>query len=365
MRTLETSEKSLVEQVEFSIAHRQPLVIEGGGSKNFYGHQPSEDLPILSVAGHRGVIDYAPDELMIRVRAGTPLSEVNQLLKENSQFLAFEPPDFGRKTTIGGVVASGLSGPRRPYAGSVRDYVLGVTLITGSGNVLSFGGQVMKNVAGYDVSRLVTGAMGTLGVILDVSLKVLPAPEAESSVAKTLPAEEFPAFLRTLRKNIPLSAAAYQNGVARLRVSGSRVAVDAALLEFEAEKTVNEYWDRLNTLVDFGATKELWRISLVPASPLFLDEAAVIDWGGGVRWLVNPGDNPRKLLAGEDGHATLFKRSVSKGTKESVESAGDTTGSAVELFHPLGQPLLGIHQRLKNHFDPAAIFNPGRMYQGL
>ena len=287
---LETSAQSLVDQVKDAIEHKNPLVIEGGGSKKFYGYPSPDELPKLSIAEHKGVIDYAPDELMLRVRAGTPLSEINQLLRENNQFLAFEPPEFNHKTTIGGVIATGLSGPRRPYAGSVRDFVLGVTLITGSGDVLSFGGQVMKNVAGYDVSRLVAGAMGTLGVILDVSLKVLPAPELERSIARAVPVEDFQGFMLSIRKNMPLSAAAHENGLLRLRVSGSKTAVETAMLELEGEETGNEYWDRLNRLTHFTGSNELWRVSLRPGSRLFLDEAVIIDWGGGLRWMIDPAE---------------------------------------------------------------------------
>jgi glycolate oxidase FAD binding subunit len=351
--SLETSAKSLVDQVKNAIEHQNPLVIEGGGSKQFYGYPPPDELPRLSTAEHTGVIDYAPDELMMRVRAGTPLSEINQLLRENNQFLAFEPPEFNHKTTIGGVIASGLSGPRRPFAGSVRDFVLGVTLITGSGDVLSFGGQVMKNVAGYDVSRLVTGAMGTLGVILDVSLKVLPAPELERSVVRSVKVEDFQSVMLSIRKNLPLSAVAHENGLLRLRVSGSEIAVEEAMLELGGEETGNEYWDRLNTLTHFTASKELWRVSLKPTSKLYLDEAALIDWGGGLRWMVDPVKDVREILKNEDGHATLVKHQVKEGIP------------GVEVFQPLGQPLQAIHQRLKSRFDPLGIFNPGRMYQDL
>ena len=351
--TFEPSVKLLVEQVKNAIAQKEQLIIEGGGSKKFYGYPPSSDLPVLSMIGHAGVIDYAPDELMIHVRAGTPLNDINQLLRENKQFLAFEPPGFNHKTTIGGIIASGLSGPRRPYAGSVRDFVLGVTLITGTGDVLSFGGQVMKNVAGYDVSRLVTGAMGTLGVILDVSLKVLPAPETERTVTRSIPVDGFQSYMQSIRNNLPLSAVAHQDGILRLRVSGSEVAVDAALLELEGEETGNEYWNELNTLSGFRGQKELWRISVIPGSQLFLSSAVAIDWGGGIRWIADPEENLREQLDNEDGHATLFKHNIDEG------------GAHVEIFQPLTQPLLGIHQRLKKQFDPIGIFNPGRMYKDL
>ncbi|MCZ6502634.1 MAG: glycolate oxidase subunit GlcE [Gammaproteobacteria bacterium] len=340
--------ESLVEQVKEAIRVRSPLVIEGGGSKGFYGYPQPIDLQRLHMIGHQGVIDYSPDELVIHVRAGTALSEVNQLLEDNSQMLAFEPPDFGGIATMGGVIASALSGPRRPYAGSVRDFVLGVTLITGQAEVLSFGGQVMKNVAGYDVSRLVTGALGTLGVILDVSLKVLPAPELE--LTRTIPVARhgFQALLQSMNRNIPISAAAHENGELRFRVSGSETAVKAALKELEAEEAENSYWDQLNNLELFVNARQLWRVSVAPGSSSLLEEAALVDWGGGLRWVVEPEVSPRAVLACE-GHATLMKY--------------DSLDSGLDIFHPLIEPVAGIHRRLKQQFDPERIFNPGRMYR--
>jgi len=344
---------SLLAQVNEALEQQSPLSIEGCGSKRFYGYPPSADLNRLDVSVHRGIIDYEPAELVMHVRAGTRLSEINQLLSDNNQLLPFEPPDFEANASIGGVVASGLSGPRRPWAGSVRDYVLGVTLITGRGEILEFGGQVMKNVAGYDVSRLVTGSLGTLGVILDVSLKVLPAPAVEITRSIAVSRQDFQARVQSMQRNMPLSAAAYQDGYLRVRLSGSEVAVNAAEQSIGGEEEDNAYWDKLNTLECFARVRNLWRVSVAPASKLFLEDAAVIDWGGGIRWLADPGYDPRKMLAGEDGHATLMKYD-----KESLSSE-------TEIFQPLHEPLLGIHHRLKQQFDPAGIFNPGRMYRDI
>ena len=341
----------LVARVHEAIEHRSPLVIEGHGSKRFYGHPSSDSLERLKVCDHQGVIDYTPGELVIRVRAGTCLSDIQQLLAENNQVLAFEPPDFDGKSTIGGVIASGISGPRRPYAGSARDFVLGLTLITGKGEVLEFGGQVMKNVAGYDVSRLVTGSLGTLGVILDVSLKVLPAPELEITRAIPVSPRKFQSRIQSMHRDLPVSAASYQEGHLRVRLSGSETAVNAARQKIGGEEVDNKTWDTLNTLGCFTDAKRLWRVSLAPASSLFLEDADVIDWGGGVRWLVDPEYDPRKALANEDGHATLMKF--------------DELPSGMEIFQPLTEPVLGIHQRLKRQFDPVGIFNPGRMYRDI
>ena len=348
---------SLQEQVRAALKNQTPFAIEGCGSKSFYGYPPSPDLNRLDVSAHRGVIDYAPAELVLHARAGTRLSEINQLLSDNNQLLPFEPPDFDGSATIGGLIASGLSGPRRPFAGSARDFVLGVTLLTGSGEILEFGGQVMKNVAGYDVSRLLTGSLGTLGVILDVSLKVLPAPEVEITRSIVVSRQEFQARLQSMQRSMPLSAAAYQDGCLKVRLSGSEVAVSAAGQTIGGEDADNAYWGELNTLECFTGVKNLWRVSVAPASQLFLggadDGAAVIDWGGGIRWLADPEFNPRKKLAGEDGHATLMKYD-----KESLLSG-------VDIFQPLPELLLGIHKKLKQQFDPTGIFNPGRMYRDI
>ena len=348
---------SLLAQVNEALEQQLPLGIEGNGSKSFYGYPPSADLKRLDVAVHRGIIDYEPAELVMHVRAGTRLSEINRLLSDNNQSLPFEPPDFEANATIGGVIASGLSGPRRPYAGSARDFVLGITLITGRGEILEFGGQVMKNVAGYDVSRLVTGSLGTLGVILDVSLKVLPAPAVEITRSIAVSRQEFQARLQSMQRNMPLSAAAYQDGYLRVRLSGSEAAVSAAVQKIDGENTDNAYWKNLNTLECFAGVKNLWRVSVAPASKLFLgdadDGASVIDWGGGIRWLADPEYDPRKMLAGEDGHATLMKYDK------------DSLSSQIEIFQPLQEPLLSIHHKLKQQFDPAGIFNPGRMYRDI
>lgn len=344
---------SLLAQVKEAIEHQSPLTIKGCNSKSFYGYPPSPEREQLDVSAHRGIIDYAPDELVLHVRAGTRLSEINQLLGDNNQILPFEPPDFDANATIGGVVASGLSGPRRPYAGSVRDFVLGVTLITGRGEILAFGGQVMKNVAGYDVSRLVTGSLGTLGIILDVSLKVLPAPEVEITRAIALSYQDFQSRLQSMQRSMPLSAATYQDGSLKVRLSGSEAAVSAAEAKIRGEDTDNGYWGELNTLECFVGVKNLWRVSVAPASKLFLEDAAVIDWGGGIRWLADPAYDPRKVLAGEEGHATLMKYDE------------ESLSSGIEIFQPLREPLMSIHQKLKQQFDPAGILNPGRMYRHI
>ena len=344
--------ESLVEQVKEAIAYESPIVIEGGGSKKFYGYLQSDELTRLYTSGHQGVIDYSPDELVIQVRAGTPLSEVKKLLTESDQMLAFEPPDFAGNATIGGVIATGLSGPRRPFAGALRDFVLGVTVITGSAEILTFGGQVMKNVAGYDVSRLVAGSLGTLGIILDVSLKVLPIPELEVTRAIPVGRGGFQALLQSMRQSVPISAAAHEGDHVRVRLSGSEIAVKAALKEHGGEAAENNYWDQVNNLERFSEIDELWRLSVVPGSDVLLEEAALVDWGGGLRWIIQPGFNPRERLE-ENVHATLMKYKA------------ESLAPDLDIFQPLIEPVSGIHQRLKQQFDPKGIFNPGRMYRDL
>lgn len=319
---------SLKESVTDALQHKKPLWLRGGNSKSFFGNPSDTDCTELDLRPHAGVIDYVPDELVIRVRAGTPLSEVVELLEQEGQILPFEPPNFGGASTIGGVIASGLSGPRRPYTGAVRDYVLGVNLLSGNGSVLSFGGQVMKNVAGYDVSRLVVGAMGTLGIIMDVSLKVLPKYPTEV----TLRVSELPGSIANL------SAHAIVDGQHYIRVpEGEGLAGDVV---------DNDFWRQLATheLSSLQEGDALWRISVPPSSTQYLDEAVVVEWGGALRWVADPNEQPHEVL--ESGHATLFRT---------------TDDSERNRFQPLDPVVARIHENLKHNFDPQEIFNPGRM----
>src|SRR5450830_1778510 len=233
------------DRIQAATATGKPLRIAGGGSKDWYGGLLAGDL--LDTRGHHGVIDYEPTELVITARCGTPLAQLEALLLEHRQMLAFEPPRFGDASTIGGVVAAGLAGPRRATAGGVRDFVLGAQLIDGKGELLNFGGQVMKNVAGYDVSRMLAGSLGTLGLITEVSLKVLPLPLREASLR--LEMSEIDA-LRKLNlwagQPLPISASCWQQGVLSLRLSGADAAVKAALLKLGGEQFDGAaFWDSL------------------------------------------------------------------------------------------------------------------------
>ena len=336
----------------------RPLAIRGGGSKAFYGE--SERGEPFAVGAYRGIVAYEPTELVVTVRAGTPLVELAAALAEKGQWLAFEPPHFGPTATVGGMLASGLSGPRRQAVGAVRDFVLGVKLLNGLGEVLSFGGQVMKNVAGYDVSRLMAGSLGTLGVVLEVSLKVLPLPVAEKSLRFALDQAAALALLNQWGgRPLPISASAWHDDELTLRLSGAAAAVAAA-----QRSLVGEELDEADALIFWQAVREqrhaffagdapLWRLSLPSVAPAQELGPTLIEWGGAQRWL-RAGD-PRMLRAAAaraGGHATLFR-------------GGAALKASAGVFQPLAVPLARIHRHLKQGFDPQAVFNPGRMYPGL
>lgn len=351
----------LRDRVRAAAAARTPLCIRGGGTKDFYG-QPQAGEP-LEMRGWHGIVGYEPTELVITARCGTPLAEVEAALAERGQMLAFEPPAFGAAATIGGVIAAGLSGPRRASAGAARDFVLGATLLDAAGRELRFGGQVMKNVAGYDVSRLACGSLGILGPILEVSLKVLPLPAAEASLR--LPIDEAGA-LRAVNEwggqPLPLSASAWCEGVLSLRLSGAAAAVEAAAARFEREHgtarldpaQARAYWAGVREQTDafFDGAQPLWRLSLPATAPVVdLPGARMFEWGGALRWLRSDAsaETVRAAVSRLGGTATLFR-------------GGDR---AAGVFHPLAPINAALQRRLKDAFDPARIFNPGRMYPDL
>ena len=342
---------SLCARVADAASRNSPLRIRGGGSKDFYGAESRGE--VCDVGEYRGIVAYEPKELVLTVRAGTPLAEVEGALAAERQMLPFEPPHFG-EATIGGIVATGLSGPRRAYAGSVRDFVLGTRIVNGKGEDLAFGGRVIKNVAGYDVSRLMTGALGTLGVITEISFKVLPRPPAEATLAFDFnEADAITNANHWAGQPLPISATAWQDGVLRVRLSGAETAVQAARVKLGGEliDDAGKYWDdvREQRLPFFAPDRPLWRISLPQtAQPLALDQPQFIEWGGGLRWVSGDLDvlTVRSTSERAGGHATLFR-------------GGD---KSIGVFHPLKPALDKIHRRLKAAFDPAGILNPGRMY---
>jgi len=343
----------LIAHIQAAHAAYTPLCIQGGGSKVFYGNACGGE--VLDTRRLSGIVAYQPKELVLTARAGTPLAEIESVLAEHQQMLAFEPPHFGA-ATLGGCVATGLSGPRRPYTGAVRDYVLGLRMIDGTGQALRFGGQVIKNVAGYDVSRLMVGALGTLGVITEVSLKVLPRPVAQISLRFEMDeAQAIVTMNRWAGQPLPLSATSWHAGLLSVRLSGAHSAVNAAHAKLGGE-TMHDapaFWHRLREQsTPFFAKLPLWRLAVKPSFPaLSLGDAQWIEWGGAVRWLVSdlPAAALRQAARDGGGHATLFRG----------------TSPADGAFSPLSPALLAIHQNLKQRFDPKGIFNRGRLYPTL
>jgi glycolate oxidase FAD binding subunit len=336
-------------------AARAPMRIVGSDSKRFLGRQPSGEP--VSTAALSGILAYEPSELVLTAWSGTPLREIEATLTGKGQMLAFEPPHFGETATLGGTIACGLSGPCRPYAGSARDFVLGARCLTATGESLRFGGQVMKNVAGYDVSRLLVGSMGTLAVITEVSLKVLPRPQAEATVRMELPVAPSIVQMNALAaRPLPLSAAAYDDDTLWLRFSGAASAVDAACRDLGGERVDDAagFWAGLreHRLPYFEGSTPLWRLSLPPASEhLPLRGDWLIDWGGAQRWLRSDVDAQEIRTAARiaGGHATLFRH-------------GDRGG---EVFTPLDRLSLRLHRDLRASFDPAGMLDAGRMYAAL
>jgi glycolate oxidase FAD binding subunit len=351
--------EALAERIRAAGSAGTRLRIRGGGTKDFYGGPLEGD--VLDTQVYAGIIDYEPTELVITARAGTSLSAVESAMRARGQMLAFEPPRFAAGGTLGGAVAAGLSGPRRPYAGAVRDLVLGVKVLDGTGEHLAFGGQVMKNVAGFDVARLMAGAMGTLGVITEVSLKCVPMPRTEATIAFECSADE-----SIHRANewggqpIPLSGTCFHGGRFMVRLSGAEPAVRAAMTRLGGvfQPDPDPFWTsvRDQTHRFFADAAKggfpLWRLSVRSTAPYTdLGGEQLIEWGGALRWLAaNERVDPARLrawAASQGGHATLFR-------------ADDKTAGA---FHPLAAPLAQIHRKLKAVFDPHGVFNCGRFVQ--
>lgn len=356
---------SITEQVRAAASAGTALRIRGGGSKDFYGEPATGEL--LDTRALSGITSYEPSELVVTARAGTPLAELEAVLAERGQCLPFEPPHFGGKATVGGMVASGLSGPARASVGAVRDYVLGLTLLNGRAELLTFGGQVMKNVAGYDVSRLMCGALGTLGLIAEVSLKVLPLAPAEATLKFQMSQDQALAQLnRWGGLPLPLNASCWvddgQTHTLYLRLRGAVAAVDAACKSLGGERQDNAAtapdWNlcRDQQLPWFQERGErgLWRLSVPQTAPVLdLPEPPLVEWHGGLRWVrALPGDASRLRVAAAavGGSATLFI------------AAGPGVTGAGSRFDALKPPLDRIHRQLKKEFDPAGVFNRGRLY---
>lgn len=367
----------IIERIRSASASGTPLCIRGGGSKDFYGGPLAGEL--LDMRGHTGISSYEPSELVVTVRAGTPLAELEALLAQQGQCLAFEPPRFGgeqgSRATVGGMVAAGLAGPSRASAGSVRDFVLGASMVNGRGELLTFGGQVMKNVAGYDVSRVLAGSLGVLGVIAELSLKVLPVAPAEATLAFECTQAD---ALRLLNEwggqPLPLNASCWTEqggqGWLYLRLRGAQAAVEAACRQLGGERggatESAASWTALRDqtipfFAERGREQDLWRVSVPQTAPVLSIEGApapLIEWHGGQRWYLLPRGQAsvRAAARAVGGHATLFARAAAdEGVKQ----------DAAPAFDSLSPALHKIHAALKREFDPQGIFNRGRLYADL
>jgi glycolate oxidase FAD binding subunit len=344
----------LLAQVREATARGTALRIVGGNTKWFYGRGIAGAQ--LSTRDHTGILRHDPAELVLTARGGTPLAEVEAQLAAHGQRLPFEPPHFGANATLGGTVAAGLAGPARAWAGPVRDYVLGARVLTGDGRVLRFGGEVMKNVAGYDVARLMAGSLGVLGALLDVSLKVLPRAAAERTLALELHEAQALEHLASLARGaLPLSASCWIDGRLYLRFEGSTETLDAVAARVGGEllPDCGSFWASLReqTHPFFAGAQPLWRCT-VPGlvAPLALESEPLVEWNGMQRWYHCAADAPVfEAAEAVSGYATLFRHG---------------TGAA-EVFTPLAPPVLRLHRELKRVFDPAGILNPGRMYADL
>ncbi|MBA2960657.1 MULTISPECIES: glycolate oxidase subunit GlcE [Ramlibacter] len=361
---MEAALTACIERIRAAAAAGTPLRLRGGGSKDFYGDRLEGEL--LDTRGLAGIRSYEPSELVVTVGAGTPLAELEAVLAGRGQCLPFEPPRFGGAPTVGGMVAAGLSGPARASVGAVRDYVLGLSLVNGQGELLTFGGQVMKNVAGYDVSRLMVGALGTLGLLVEVSLKVLARAPAEATLAFELSQAQALQRLNAWGgQPLPLNASSWHEdsgrGTLLLRLRGAVAAVDAACRTLGGERpdaaAAAAHWQgcRDQQLPWFAARagRDLWRLSVPQTAPVLEGpEPPLVEWHGGQRWLaLDPADAAgaerlRRTALAAGGHATLFRTA---------------TAGAQRRFQPPAPPLDRIQRELKRQFDPAGIFNRGRL----
>lgn len=340
----------LQQRVRQAIADNHALRIVGGDSKAFYGgHCLAEEK--LETSGHRGVVAYEPSESVITARAGSKLTNIAEVLAGQRQMLGFEPPDFAGQATLGGSLACGFSGPRRPFAGSARDFMLGCKIINGHGEVLNFGGRVMKNVAGFDVSRLMVGALGSLGVILEVSLRVMPVPETELTLTYQMTEQQALVRMSALSgQPWPLSAMAYDGDRLWLRLSGAGAAVRTAARQLGGDMVDGAvFWQDLREqqLPFFQMPGGLWRISVAPATaPLKLSGHWLLDWSGALRWLKTdmPAEAVHSAAQQAGGYAVCFR-------------GGDKSN-----WFRLAAGMQALQQNIRAAFDPLSIFNPGRLW---
>lgn len=365
----------LSEQVLEARANFRPVLIQGGGTKSFYGNsfvRSGEESISLDMRSVKGIVNYEPTELVITAMAGTPLQEIISTLDVSGQMLAFEPPSFGAHATLGGCIAAGLSGPGRLGAGPLKDYVLGSHLLDAQGRVLKFGGEVMKNVAGYDVSRMLAGSMGMFGALLQVSVKVAPKPIEVMTLEWECTESESLTLCHGMRAHpLPVSASVWESvgksavttsakGRLRIRMAGAPAAIRAAHLKLGGESVDQqeavEYWqDVREQRLSFFSAPHLWRVAVAPGTPALNLGPTLIEWGGGQRWIAAEleANTVRRVAEQANGHASLFRMGAGK------------TPPDQGVFHPLTPAVKTIIQRLKQEFDPKGVFNPGRLVTGI
>lgn len=358
----------LSEQVLEARANFRPLLIQGGNTKSFYGNafeRKSAEAISLDMRTLRGIVNYEPTELVITAFAGTPLQDIMDTLDASGQMLAFDPPCFGAHATLGGCIASGLSGPGRLGGGPLKDYVLGSHLLDAQGRVLKFGGEVMKNVAGYDVSRMLAGSMGMFGALLQVSVKVAPKPIQTVTLEWECSEREALTMCHGMRAHpLPVSASAWElvadKGRLRIRLAGAPAAIESARKKLGGELVSHDesvqYWhDLREQRLAFFASSQLWRVAVAPGTPELNLGPTLIEWGGGQRWIAAELDPAMVRRAAEQaqGHATLFRLGAGKQAPEQG------------VFHPLTPAVTTIVKRLKQEFDPKGVFNPGRLVAGI
>jgi glycolate oxidase FAD binding subunit len=379
---MEAQLNSLIDAVRQAAADGRTLRLRGGGTKDFWGQSLTGE--VVDTRAYRGIVSYEPSELVVTARCGTPLAELESALAEKGQCLAFEPPHFGLDATVGGMVASGLSGPARATAGAVRDFVLGARFINGLGEHLTFGGQVMKNVAGYDVSRLMAGSWGTLGLITEVSLKVLPVAPAEATlmIAGLAQGPALDLLHRWGGQPLPLNASAWVRDTTAqpvadylfVRLRGAVAAVQSAIGKMAADAVALgaqvQAMDNVEAAQDWRASAEqslaffdaphpdacLWRLSVPQTAPVLdLPYPTYIEWQGAQRWLWAPATAAvplRELAKSVGGHATLFRASATHAELDKV----------VGVNTPLDAVQDRIQQQLQKQFDPKGVFATGRLH---
>ncbi|MFT5420039.1 MAG: glycolate oxidase FAD binding subunit [Candidatus Endobugula sp.] len=372
--------KNIIDRMKQAYDTKTPISIEGNGTKHLLGNRINSDAPVISTREHSGIINYEPVELVMTARAGTTLAEIDAVLGENQQTLACDPARFNGQATIGGSLASNQAGPSRPWTGSLRDHVLGVNLINGKGEYLRFGGKVMKNVAGYDVSRLQAGAMGTLGLMTEISFKVLPRANATMTVRQASPqAEAINTMNQLAGQPTPLSAASWVDGYVYLQFSGATIAVDKILETFTREHNNTEilsrekasvFWVTLrDRQLDFfnplSSNESLWRFSINSTAwddfSLSIDDSAwLVDWGGALRWL--KGDFDQEKLSHwaqrHGGEVTLFD-------KNNSHNEGAFAGAGQITLPSIDPVIQRIQTNIKDSFDPQHILNIGRLYHWM